>query len=193
MNRRLIVTAIIVLLSLLGGISGATAGQLAQAPDDQKGPPPPQQGPAQIRLESSPLAAVGSGFTYQGRLVIGGSPANGDYDFTFSLFDAATGGNQIGSTISVLTQTLSIGTFSAVLDFGPSAFQGDARWLQISVRPSGDPTYTDPVAQASADTCPLCTQPQAGSRHQWHYCFSPSVHNQHHNKRYRQRRLTSHN
>ena len=71
-----------------------------------------------------------------------GSPASGDYDFTFTLFDASTGGNQIGPVITVLTQTLSIGTFSATLDFGSTAFQGDARWLQIAVRPSGQPTYT---------------------------------------------------
>ena len=74
--------------------------------------------------------------------MIGGSPASGNYDLIFTLFDAATGGNQIGSPITVFTQTLSIGTFTVPLDFGPSAFQGDARWLQIAVRPSGSPTYT---------------------------------------------------
>ena len=140
MKNRLVVIMIVVLLSLLGGGVGATAGQLTQAPADQKSSP--QQQPGQIKLEFSPSLAIGSGFTYQGRLVIGGNPASGNYDLVFTLFDAATGGNQIGSPITVLTQTLSIGTFTVPLDFGSSAFQGDARWLQISVRPSGSPTYT---------------------------------------------------
>src|SRR5436305_6809448 len=46
---------------------------------------------------SSPLTATGSGFTYQGRLTSGGSPANGQYDVVFSLYDATSGGSQVGS------------------------------------------------------------------------------------------------
>jgi len=37
----------------------------------------------------SPLAPAGSGFTYQGRLIVGGSPASGNFDFTFTLYDAS--------------------------------------------------------------------------------------------------------
>jgi len=97
---------------------------------------------ASTAIASGPLSTVGSGFIYQGRLIVGGSPASGNFDFTFTLYDALTGGNQVGSTLTVLTQALSIGTFSVALDFGSSAFQGDARWLQIGVRPSGGPTFT---------------------------------------------------
>src|SRR5207302_4141308 len=46
---------------------------------------------------SSPLTTTGSGFTYQGRLKDGGSPANGQYDIVFTLFDAPSAGNQVGS------------------------------------------------------------------------------------------------
>ena len=46
-------------------------------------------------------APVGSSFTYQGRLTDGGSPANGNYDLQFRLYDDLTGGNQIGSTVHV--------------------------------------------------------------------------------------------
>src|SRR5690349_16533133 len=46
---------------------------------------------------ASPLAPIGSGFTYQGRLTNGGNPASGPYDFVFTLFDAASAGNQISS------------------------------------------------------------------------------------------------
>ena len=37
-----------------------------------------------------------SAFTYQGRLVMDGSPADGLFEFEFKLFDALTDGNQIG-------------------------------------------------------------------------------------------------
>jgi len=34
-------------------------------------------------------------FTYSGRPVIKGRPANGNYDFRFTLFDAPSGGNEV--------------------------------------------------------------------------------------------------
>ena len=37
-----------------------------------------------------------SGFTFQGRLTDGAAPANGVYDLTFTLYDALTGGAQVG-------------------------------------------------------------------------------------------------
>jgi hypothetical protein len=40
--------------------------------------------------QSSPEAALGTGFTYQGYLTDGGTPANGDYDFSISLYDDET-------------------------------------------------------------------------------------------------------
>src|SRR6478672_3224269 len=49
-------------------------------------------------LSLSPLTPMGSGFFYQGRLTDGGLPANGNYDFVFTL------GGSIEGT-SVLTQT----------------------------------------------------------------------------------------
>ncbi|HET9496462.1 MAG TPA: hypothetical protein VFR15_19715, partial [Chloroflexia bacterium] len=79
---------------------------------------------------------------YQGSLKDGGSPANGLYDFTFKLFDALAGGGQVGSTVSIGSQTVSQGLFTVQLDFGASVFQGSARWLEVAVRPAGGGTYT---------------------------------------------------
>lgn len=81
------------------------------------------------------VTALGSGFTYQGRLTDGGSPANGNYDLRFILFDADTGGAQVGSIQSKEDVAVANGLFSVDLDFGVEAFNGDGRWLEIAVRP----------------------------------------------------------
>jgi len=93
-------------------------------------------------LKTSPLVQVGSGFLYQGRLTNGGAPAGGPHDFTFKLFDAATGGNQVGTTLTVTNQTVNNGLFTVSLDFGNTAFLGDARWLEMAVRVSGNGAFT---------------------------------------------------
>ncbi len=88
-------------------------------------------------------APVGTAFTYQGELLQAGSPANGKFDFRFRLFDDATGGNQIGTTLLRDDVQVTNGRFTVVLDFGANAFTGAARWLEIAVRPgSSTGTYT---------------------------------------------------
>jgi hypothetical protein len=80
-------------------------------------------------------ATVGTGFTYQGRLTDGGSPANGEYDFQFGLYNASSGGSQVGS-ITRGDVTVTEGLFTVALDFG-AVFGGTAYWLDIGVRPGG--------------------------------------------------------
>ncbi|HQM63326.1 MAG TPA: hypothetical protein PK176_08420 [Acidobacteriota bacterium] len=79
-------------------------------------------------------ADLGTAFTYQGRLVVGGSPANGTYDFQFTLYDDASGGMALG-TVDVGDITVAGGLFTVALDFGEAAITGQARWLAIGVRP----------------------------------------------------------
>jgi hypothetical protein len=81
-------------------------------------------------------------FTYQGRLIDGGTPANGNYDFQFGLWDSLSGVTQIGSTQTVATVSVSNGSFSVQLDFSAGAFPGANRFLEISARPSGPGSYT---------------------------------------------------
>src|SRR3954453_16854300 len=80
------------------------------------------------------LSAKGQGtaFTYQGRLATSGQPANGSYDFTFGLYDSASNGIAIANSVTNSATQVTNGLFSAVLDFGPGAFNGP-RWLQLSV------------------------------------------------------------
>jgi hypothetical protein len=87
---------------------------------------------------AAPQDTIGTAFTYQGSLTDNGSPANGDYDFRFQLYDAATGGSQVGSTVALEDVSVADGLFTVRLDFG-EVFDGMALWLAIGVRP-GDET-----------------------------------------------------
>ena len=80
------------------------------------------------------LADSITSFTYQGRLRDATGPASGNYDLTFALFDAATNGSQIGSTLTNLDLPVTNGLFSVSLDFGTNAFDGNPRWVEIAVR-----------------------------------------------------------
>jgi hypothetical protein len=95
-------------------------------------------------LHAGALAAqpVGTAFTYQGRLEEGGAPANGAYDLRFLLFDAATGGAQVGPTVDRPAAAVAGGLFTVGLDFGTAAFTGTKRWLEVRVRRTGAGTYT---------------------------------------------------
>jgi hypothetical protein len=85
---------------------------------------------------------IGTAFTYQGRLTDAGSPANGTYDFRFTLYDAATGGAAVGTPVTANGVAVAEGLFASLLDFGPAAFAGQARWVLVEVRPAGGGTYT---------------------------------------------------
>lgn len=71
-------------------------------------------------------------FVYQGRLEQSGAPANGAFDLSFRLFDAASGGNQVGATINEADYPVTDGLFSVSLAF-PGAFSGDQLYLEVSV------------------------------------------------------------
>ena len=122
---------------------------------------------AQEPADSEPqaaLAAVGTAFTYQGRLTDAGSPANGAYDFEFRLYDAASGGSQVGSTVPLADVIVSNGLFTVQLDFGAAAFTGDARWLEIQVRAgasSGSYTALSPLQALTAAPYALSLRPGA--------------------------------
>jgi len=86
-------------------------------------------------------AQMGTVFTYQGRLMEAGNPADGQYDFEFMLYNAPSYGSQLAGTGEVNDLDVINGYFTVELDFGSDVFDGDAVWLEISVRPgdSNDP------------------------------------------------------
>ncbi len=88
-------------------------------------------------------APLGPGFTYQGTLSDPQGPLSGSYDLVFTLWDAPgtgnppTGGQQIGGADSHPATQVNGGVFTVELNaatqFGGTAFNGEARWVQVSV------------------------------------------------------------
>src|SRR5467141_2708150 len=97
-----------------------------------------------IVLCGQTILAQGTVFTYQGKLTDAGNPASGSYDMQFKLFDALSGGTQQGADFVVSNVTVTAGIFAVQLDFGacPICFNGSARFLEIAVKKTTDPTYT---------------------------------------------------
>ncbi|HUT17511.1 MAG TPA: hypothetical protein VM366_00010 [Anaerolineae bacterium] len=95
---------------------------------------------------AAPQAALGTGFTYQGQLRREGKPVDDSCWFAFRLYDDPVSGSQIGSPITTTAAlTVTDGLFDVVLnaggEFGPTAFNGSARWLDIRVKCPADPAF----------------------------------------------------
>ena len=94
---------------------------------------------------SAQTAATGA-FTYQGQILNSGQAYSGTADLEFALYDAVTGGAQVGATQTVSGVTVASGVFTVTLNgagqFGTSPFSGNAGWLQVLVRtPSGSGSF----------------------------------------------------
>ncbi len=78
---------------------------------------------------------VDGALTYQGRLKDQGQPASGPYDMQFRLYAADTGGTPLATYPSggPMAVTVQDGLFTALIDFGIEAFNGERRWLEVVV------------------------------------------------------------
>jgi len=92
----------------------------------------------------SPAASQVTTITYQGVLKDAGSPITAtDARLSFRLWDAETGGTQIGSDYVAYPVDVDTGIFTTQLDFGLTPFEdGAARWLEIGVDATGGTSYT---------------------------------------------------
>ena len=79
------------------------------------------------------VSAQTTEFTFQGKLTDQNAAANGSYDLSFKLYDAAN--IQVGTEVVREDVQVANGMFTTSLDFGGSAFDGSARQIEISVRP----------------------------------------------------------
>ena len=95
---------------------------------------------AVLLLMTSALASAQTTmFTYQGRLQDTGTPANGTYDFQFTLWRDASDVTQLPPPTPVTRTSVLVtgGIFTVQLDFGANAFTGADQFLEIGVRPAG--------------------------------------------------------
>jgi len=86
---------------------------------------------------------VDTAITYQGQLKKAGAPLSGTADLVFTLWDASAGGTQVGATLQAPVLSLTTGLLTVDLEFGPGAFTGDGRWIEVQVRnPAGGGAFT---------------------------------------------------
>jgi formylglycine-generating enzyme required for sulfatase activity len=103
-----------------------------------------------LLLSNTSLA--GSAFSYQGRLLDSGLPANGSYDLRFELFATPVGGAPASVALTNTSTAVSNGVFTTTLDFGANVFNGANSWLEIGVRPGGATTAFVTLAPRQALT-----------------------------------------
>jgi hypothetical protein len=120
---------------------------------------------ASLLVTAGPVLAapLGSAFTYQGNLDFNGSPANGNFDFQFALYTAATGGTAL-DTITLSTQSVSAGLINESLDFTDIPFNGQALWIEVRVRPSGGSSYTTLTPRQVLNATPYALFALAGNQ-----------------------------
>jgi trimeric autotransporter adhesin len=114
---------------------------------------------------------LANSFMYQGYIEQHGFPVTGSCDLQFSMFDAFVAGAQVGNTLTRTNITVNGGVFNAQLDFGPTAFNGQDRYLAISVGcPAGSGGYTALIPRQLITPVPyaialhgLRTEPHAAS------------------------------
>ncbi len=84
--------------------------------------------------------------TYQGYLEWNGTPANGTFDFRVTVWSAASGGSQVGSTQVFDSPGVTVRRGFFTINTAPGnpqdVYTGAERWLQLEVRPHGVGSYT---------------------------------------------------
>lgn len=141
MNRKLFFLAALLMPIILLSASSAIA-----------------QGPT-TGANRAPSSAIGTGFSYQGQLKKNNSPVTSTCNFQFGLWNALSGGTQLGATQTVTGISVANGLFTTTLNdsgqFGANAFTGEARWLAISVQCAGDGSYTAFTSRQSLSPAPF--------------------------------------
>ena len=112
-----------------------------------------------LTIASNPnlfAAPMGTAFSYQGRLLSSGSPANGSFDFKFALYDASASGTLLAGPATNLAVQVSNGVFTTSLDFGGTPADNSAVWLDLAVRTNGLGNFS-----SLAPRQPVAPAPQA--------------------------------
>ena len=91
---------------------------------------------------SASAQSTATAITYQGRLNNGTNPVTGNYDLTFSLYNAYSGGTQVSNSYTSTYVGVTNGLFTTMMDFGGAPWTGQSLWLQIQVRTNGNGTFS---------------------------------------------------
>lgn len=139
----------ILVLAILSGLA-LHVGQAGRADAQAPGAIAPQEAPSAtpnaIPVDPHGLpatgmtldgrSAAGTGFAYQGQLKLGGVPVESPVNLQFDLYDADVAGSLLGSQ-TLMGVDPAGGLFTVTLngagEFGPTALNGEARWLAITV------------------------------------------------------------
>lgn len=78
-------------------------------------------------------SALAQPITYQGQVQRNSQVFSDTVAMEFRLYDALTGGTQIGPVIPKPTQPVTDGVFQVELDFGSAAFIGAPRYLEVTI------------------------------------------------------------
>lgn len=134
MNHRFTSQGVLI-LAAIGLLALLTVGQaLAQDRGSAE--------PTEASVPLGPAAPLGTAFTYQGQLRDNnGNAINSTCDFRFTLYDALTAGAQAGAPLTKTGIAVDKGYFTVLLDFGAGIFTGQARWMEVAVKCSGDAAF----------------------------------------------------
>jgi hypothetical protein len=109
-------------------------------------------------------------FTYQGQLRNAGQLVNGPVDLKITMWDADTGGSQVGSTNTFNAMQLNDGRFACGLNFGNAAFDGSNRWVQVEFRnPAGSGQYQGLSPRDKITATPYALYALNGANGVWVY------------------------
>lgn len=87
------------------------------------------------------LPAAGQGFTYQGRLLVNGQPANGQFEVWGYIFAEPEGGSFIGTAGGQIVDVVD-GLVTVQIPGDGATFTGAERWLEIRVRQGNSGPFT---------------------------------------------------
>ncbi len=87
-------------------------------------------------VNTAAAQALGTAFTYQGRIAQTGTAVNGLLDLEFQVYDSIAGPTAVSSAIAIADVVCTDGLFTVPLDFGPGVFAGNRRWMEIRVSPN---------------------------------------------------------
>jgi hypothetical protein len=106
-----------------------------------------------VCLAACVVQAQSTEFTYQGRLLRAGVPADGNYDFEFTVFDGVLGGVPVAPPLLLTNVLVTNGVFSVRLNFG-NVFPGASRFLEIKVRDAGGETFSTLTPRQAVSSSP---------------------------------------